>query len=158
MILADVHTLGIYLKIFFWCGPFLKSLLNLLQYCFCFMLWFFGHWGMWDLSSPTRDWTHTPCIGRQTLNHWTAREVRSLGSWGQVTLDYLGRALNLMTSALHKKRRTDIEMKAMRRWRQGSEWSVSSQKKKRDAWKSIPQMLLVAVLRCWGFRDFCFLH
>ena len=24
-------------------GPFLKSLLNLLQYCFCFMFWFFGH-------------------------------------------------------------------------------------------------------------------
>ena len=30
-------------KIFFLCGPFLKSLLNLLQYCFCFMFWFFGH-------------------------------------------------------------------------------------------------------------------
>ena len=27
---------------FFWCGPFLKSLLNLLQYCFCFMFWIFG--------------------------------------------------------------------------------------------------------------------
>ena len=34
--------------------------------------------GMWDLSSPTRDRTHTPCIGRQSLNHWTAREVPSL--------------------------------------------------------------------------------
>ena len=32
-----------FLKIFFWCGPFLKSLLNLLQYCFCFRFWFFGH-------------------------------------------------------------------------------------------------------------------
>ena len=30
-----------FLKIF-WCGPFLKFLLNLLQYCFCFMFWFFG--------------------------------------------------------------------------------------------------------------------
>ena len=20
-------------------------------------------WGMWDVSSPTMDWTHTPCIG-----------------------------------------------------------------------------------------------
>ena len=30
---------------------------------------------MWDLSSPTRDQTHTPCIGRQSLNHRTAREV-----------------------------------------------------------------------------------
>ena len=31
--------------------------------------------GMWDLSSLTRDQTRTPCIGRQSLNHWTAREV-----------------------------------------------------------------------------------
>ena len=31
--------------------------------------------GMWDLSSPTRDRTHTPCIGRQSLNHRTTREV-----------------------------------------------------------------------------------
>ena len=37
----------------------------------------FGFWprGMWDLSSLTRDGTHTPCLGRQSLNHWTAREV-----------------------------------------------------------------------------------
>ena len=27
---------------FFWYEPFLKSLLNLLQYCPCFMFWFFG--------------------------------------------------------------------------------------------------------------------
>ena len=31
-----------FFKHFFRCGPFLKSLLNLLQYCFCFMFWFFG--------------------------------------------------------------------------------------------------------------------
>ena len=31
--------------------------------------------GMWDPSSSTRDQTHTPCIERQSLNHWTAREV-----------------------------------------------------------------------------------
>ena len=30
---------------------------------------------MWDVSSPTRDQTHTPCIGRRSLNHWAAREV-----------------------------------------------------------------------------------
>ena len=30
---------------------------------------------MWDLSSLTTDETHTPCIGRWNLNHWTAREV-----------------------------------------------------------------------------------
>ena len=31
-----------FFKIFL-CGPFLKSLLSLLQYCFCFMFWFFSH-------------------------------------------------------------------------------------------------------------------
>ena len=31
--------------------------------------------GMWDLSSPNRDWTCTPCIGRRSSNHWTTREV-----------------------------------------------------------------------------------
>ena len=30
---------------------------------------------IWDLCSPTRDWTHAPCIGRQNLDHWTARQV-----------------------------------------------------------------------------------
>ena len=30
---------------------------------------------MWDLSSPNRDQTHSPCMGSQSLNHWTAREV-----------------------------------------------------------------------------------
>ena len=31
--------------------------------------------GKGDLTSLTRDPTHTPCIGRQSLKHWTAREV-----------------------------------------------------------------------------------
>ena len=31
-----------FFKDFFLCGPFLKSLLNLLQYCFCFMFWYFA--------------------------------------------------------------------------------------------------------------------
>ena len=36
-----------------------------------------GVWtpGMQDLSSPTRDQTHTSCIGRQSLNHQNASEV-----------------------------------------------------------------------------------
>ena len=59
-----------------WCGPFLKPLLNLLQYCFClFYVLCFWPWGMWDLSDPTRDGTGTPCFGRQSPNHWTSREV-----------------------------------------------------------------------------------
>ena len=67
---------GLSLKIFLWCGPFVKSLLNLLQYCFLFfMVLVFWLWGMQELGSPTRNATFTPCVGRRTLNHWTTREV-----------------------------------------------------------------------------------
>ena len=31
--------------------------------------------GMWDLSSPTRDRTCSPCIGSRSLNHGMALEV-----------------------------------------------------------------------------------
>ena len=30
---------------------------------------------MLGLSSPSRDQTHIPCIGRQILNHWTTKKV-----------------------------------------------------------------------------------
>ena len=33
----------------------------------------------WDLSPPTRDQTYVLCIGRQTLNHQTTREVPQEG-------------------------------------------------------------------------------
>ena len=42
---------------------------------FLFYALFFSPRGMWDLSFLTRDQTCTPCIRRQPLNHWTAREV-----------------------------------------------------------------------------------
>ena len=35
---------------------------------------------MWDLSSPIRDQTCALYTGRQSLNHWTAREVPVLFS------------------------------------------------------------------------------
>ena len=38
-----LHTFFFFFKEFSGCGPFLKSLLNFLQYCFCFMFCFFGH-------------------------------------------------------------------------------------------------------------------
>ena len=40
-----------------------------------FYFLFLWPWDMWDLSSLTRYWTHTPCVGRWSLNHGTAREV-----------------------------------------------------------------------------------
>ena len=42
------------------------------------MFWIFWLGGMWDLSPYTRDPTHTQCIGKQSLNHWT--EVPALRS------------------------------------------------------------------------------
>jgi len=46
----------------------------LLQYCFWFVLVYWPR-GMWHLSSLFRDQTCTPCIGRQSFNHWTIREA-----------------------------------------------------------------------------------
>ena len=57
------------------CGPALKSLLNLLQYCFCGLCFSFLITRYVRSYSPTRYWTHTLCIGRQILNHWTERKV-----------------------------------------------------------------------------------
>ena len=61
-------------KKYFWCGPFLKSIefvtTLLLFYGLAFWLW-----SMWEFSSLTRDWTHTPCIRWWSPNCWTAREV-----------------------------------------------------------------------------------
>ena len=45
---------------FFWSGLFLKSLLNLLQYCFWFIFRVFATpCSMWQLCSLTRDWSQT---------------------------------------------------------------------------------------------------
>ena len=34
--------------------------------------------GIWDLVFSSRDWTHTLCPGRQSLNHWITRDVSAL--------------------------------------------------------------------------------
>ena len=54
---------------------FSKVFTEFVTTAFMFYVLAFWLWGMWDLSSPTRDWTQTPCTGRWSLNHWTAREV-----------------------------------------------------------------------------------
>ena len=59
---------------------FLKSLLNFYSTAL-FQVLIFWPWGMWDLSLPTRNRAHLPCIGRLSLNHWTTREVPDLQSW-----------------------------------------------------------------------------
>ena len=60
---------GLYLK-----GPFLfffsfpKSLLNLLQYCFSFIFWFFGCKVCGIFSSPAKDQTGTPALEGKVLS------------------------------------------------------------------------------------------
>ena len=57
--------------------PFLKTLLNLLQCCFCFMFWLFSSfwpWCMWNLSSRTMI-EPTPHALEGGPNSWIAREV-----------------------------------------------------------------------------------
>ena len=51
-----------------------------------FYVLFFGATGMWDLSFPTRNQTCTPCIGRQSLNQYTTREVPVFTNFKQVPL------------------------------------------------------------------------
>ena len=59
----------------FWCGPFLKIFIEFVTIFLLLYVLDFWPLGMWDLSSPSRNQTHTLCTGRWTLNHWTARKV-----------------------------------------------------------------------------------
>ena len=43
------------------------------------MFWFFWLWDMWDLSSPTKDWTLTPALGSEGLT--TGPPGKSPGLW-----------------------------------------------------------------------------
>ena len=64
------------LFVFFNMDHFLKSSLNLLQYYFCFMVWFLGQGGIWQLRLPNQGSnSQPPGMGRKYLNHWTMREV-----------------------------------------------------------------------------------
>ena len=67
-----------FLKIFFLMWTIFKVIIEFVTILLLFYVLVFWPWGMWDLSSPTRDQTHTPCIGKRSLNHWTAREVPAL--------------------------------------------------------------------------------
>ena len=82
-------------SIFLSCGPFFKSLYWICYNSICCFCFGFGCQA-WDLCSPTRDRTCTPCIGRRSLNHWTAREsldvrllaFRTVREWMCVVLSH----------------------------------------------------------------------
>ena len=82
--LADKDFLKIFLFLLFKIFLFFKPLLTLVQYCFCFMFWFFGPQGMWFFGP----WGIAPWPGIEfvphalkgsILNHWAAREVLRQG-------------------------------------------------------------------------------
>ena len=65
----DIFLMWMIFKVFI---EFVTILLPFYALGFFFFFWLQS---MWELSSLTRDWTRTPCVGRQSLNHWTTREV-----------------------------------------------------------------------------------
>ena len=80
--LFKCHLLGppyffFFLKIFFFLmWTIFKVFIELVTILLLFYaLGFFSLQGLWDLISPTRDQTCAPYIGRQSLNHWTTREI-----------------------------------------------------------------------------------
>ena len=69
--------------------------------------------GTWDLSSPTRDWTLIPCIGRWSLNYWTIRKVPNLLYWNiKVCLIMLTACLPLSSSVIQQKSASSSRPKA----------------------------------------------
>ena len=65
----------IFLMIFKIWTVFLKVFIEFVIIVFLLYVLLYWPQGMWGLSSPTRHPTHTPCTERQSLNHWTSREV-----------------------------------------------------------------------------------
>ena len=61
-----------FIKAFFFKG-FIEFVIRLLL--FYVLVLVFVPRGTWALSSLTRDQTCAPCIGKQSFNHWTTREV-----------------------------------------------------------------------------------
>ena len=55
--------------------PIFKVFIEFVTTSLLFYVLMFWLRGMWDHSSPTRNWAWVPCIGRWNLNHWRAKEV-----------------------------------------------------------------------------------
>ena len=79
--ICKLHKLGscnfliyLFLKIFLMWTIF-RVFIEFVTILLLFYVLVFWPRSMWVLSSPTRDRTSIPCIGRQSLNHWTARKV-----------------------------------------------------------------------------------
>ena len=65
-----------FVKIFFLMWTIFKVFIECVTILLLFSVSISWPRGTWDLSSPTRDRTCTPCTERWSPNHWTARESR----------------------------------------------------------------------------------
>ena len=63
------------LSFFFLMWTIFKASVKLFAILFLFYILQYWPRGMWDLSSLTRDWTHTLWNGRLSPNPWTTKEV-----------------------------------------------------------------------------------
>ena len=81
----------------FWCGQFLKSLLNLLQYCFCFIFWFFDLEAYWILAPQPRIEPVPPALEGEvlTLDHQRSPSYLHLCNFDALCLESLSLCLTL---------------------------------------------------------------
>ena len=73
--LTTKNLVGFFFRFLFLMWTIFKVFIEFVTILLLFYTLFFWPPGMWDLSSPRRDGTCTPCTGKQSLNPWTTREV-----------------------------------------------------------------------------------
>ena len=109
------------------CGPCLRSLLNLWQYYFCFMFWFFGQEECGILASQPAINLAPPAVEGE-VNHWTAKEVPFRMSSSSLTATPQETYVGLWASSRNKD---------------GQCWPSEGQEGKRDLdWDSTAQPVL----------------
>ena len=74
-VMLMICILDFFFEYFFDVDHFFKVFIEYFTIFLLFYVLDFWPLGMWDLSSPSRNQTHTLGIGRWSLNHWTARKV-----------------------------------------------------------------------------------
>ena len=83
-----MHLISFFVFLFFLMWPLLKVCIEFVTILLLFYVLVLWPRGMWYLSSPTRDQTHTPRVGRQSLSHWTTGDVCSLFISSKKQLDF----------------------------------------------------------------------
>ena len=97
--ISFILKLIFYLFYFFKYEPYLKSFIEFVTILLLFHVLVFWPQGMRDLSPLTKDQTHTPCIRRWSLNHWTIREVP--GPYSMARHAHLMGQISLLSSSLY---------------------------------------------------------